>query len=231
MSALLLPFPKDWWWTIRLVSGTCGCMIYSWSILNALCYSPYSPLPSQPSLLYGHLYVWYYVDAFQVQISVPKWSYLNSHSLKYMWLELLLHYCGVHMLMSNVPDIQQASGFQYSKEPRQCLDLDIQLILRLLGFNIPESLVNAWTWIFNWHFIGNSNPIYSRTDASNFHICHWNLGRWLEKLTLEGSREGHEDAYDVSCWSAFFKNLSYFVGGNWRMFHIQLHALKLIIGS
>jgi hypothetical protein len=54
--------------------------------------------------------------------------------------------------------------------------------------------------------------------ASNFHIWHYNLGRGLE-LSLKGFRQGHEDTYDVSCQSAFFDNLSYFVGRIWTTFH------------
>lgn len=179
-------------------------------------YSPYSPLPSQPVV--WNLYVWFYVDAFQVQILVPKWSYLNSHSLEYMWLELaLLRYsyanvqCSWHSTgfwfsifqnASSMPGLGHStdiapSGIQYSRKPCECLDLDIQLAF---NWELKSHLFKDWCF-----------------QPSHMSL---KLGRWLEKLTLEGSREGHEDAYDVSCWSAFFKNLLYLVGRIWRMSHI-----------
>ena len=51
----------------------------------------------------------------------------------------------------------------------------------------------------------------------------------FEKLLSEGFREGHEDGDDVSSQSAFFDNLSYFVGWIGEL-PIELHALRLTIG-
>ena len=62
--------------------------------------------------------------------------------------------------------------------------------------------------------LGTRIPSSQGIGASNFHIWHWNLGRRLEKLSLEG----HEDAYDVSLESALFDNLSYFVCQIWENF-------------
>ena len=69
------------------------------------------------------------------------------------------------------------------------------------------------------HMLGTQIASIQGFGASYFYIWHWNLGKWLEK-SLEGFQEGHEDAYDVSCQSAFFDYLSYFVGRNWRISHI-----------
>ena len=51
----------------------------------------------------------------------------------------------------------------------------------------------------------------------------------MTKFSLEGSRESHEDTYDVLRQSLFFDNLSYFVGQSFE-FPMKLHALKLTIG-
>ena len=62
------------------------------------------------------------------------------------------------------------------------------------------------------HILGTTIPSIQDFGASNFHIWHWNLGRQLEKLSLEGFWEVHEDGYDVSRQSVFFDYLSYLVG-------------------
>ena len=64
-------------------------------------------------------------------------------------------------------------------------------------------------------------PSIQGFHASNFYIWHQNLTTRLEKLSLEGFQE---DAYDVSCQSVFFNNLSYFVGETWRTFHTTTHS-------
>ena len=46
----------------------------------------------------------------------------------------------------------------------------------------------------------------------------------LKKLPLEGFWERHEDAYDISCQSVFFDNLSYFVGWIRRTSHKITHS-------
>lgn len=140
---------------------------------------------------------------------------------------LNLHYCGVHMLMSNVPDIQQASGFQYSKEPRQCLDLDIQLILRLLGFNIPESLVNAWTWIF----IGNSNPHLFKDWC--FQLSHMSLEFGEVTWKAHIGRFSRRSWRCIWCLmlKCIFQKPIIFCWPNLKDVPYSLHALKLTIGS
>ena len=62
------------------------------------------------------------------------------------------------------------------------------------------------------HMLGTQIPFVQGFGASYFHVWHRNLGRRLKKLLIKGFREGHEDAYDVSCQSVFFNYLSYFVG-------------------
>ena len=52
------------------------------------------------------------------------------------------------------------------------------------------------------------------------------LGGDLENSHWKVSEEGHEDIYDVLCQSAFFDNLSYFVG-ECDKFPKELCALKL----
>ena len=61
--------------------------------------------------------------------------------------------------------------------------------------------------------MGNQiSPIQGFTSASYFHVWHWNLGRWLEILSLESLWEGHGDAYDISRQSEFLDYLSYLIG-------------------
>jgi hypothetical protein len=75
---------------------------------------------------------------------------------------------------------------------------------------------NSWS-----HMLGTQIPFIQGFGASNFHIWHWNLGGNLKKILLEGFWQGLEDAYFVSCQSAFFDNLSYFVDQIWRKITID----------
>ena len=74
--------------------------------------------------------------------------------------------------------------------------------------------------------LGTQIPSIKGFGASNFHLCHWNLARWLEKLSLKGLQEKREHAYDVSCKCAFFNYLSFLLTECGKL-PIQLHALKL----
>jgi hypothetical protein len=65
--------------------------------------------------------------------------------------------------------------------------------------------------------LGTQIPSIQGFGASYYHMWHWNLGRRLEKLSLEGFQE---DAYYVSCLSVFFNYLPYFVAHIWRISHI-----------
>ena len=62
--------------------------------------------------------------------------------------------------------------------------------------------------------------------APNFHIWHWNLGKWIQNLSLEGFWEGYKGTYDVSLQSAIFDNLSSSIGQIWTR-PMEVYALKL----
>ena len=68
-----------------------------------------------------------------------------------------------------------------------------------------ETIVGVTCWELESH-------LFKALVLQTFHICHWNLGRWLEKLLLEGFQEGHEDTFDVSRQRAFFDNLTNSIG-------------------
>ena len=74
------------------------------------------------------------------------------------------------------------------------------------------------------HLLGTWISSMQGVGASNFHMWHKNLGRWLQKISLKGFQEEHEDAYDVSRRSAFSDYLSYVVGRIWRISHGINHS-------
>ena len=62
--------------------------------------------------------------------------------------------------------------------------------------------INSWS-----HMLGTQIPFIQGFGASNFHIHHWDLGKWLQKLSLKGFGEGNEVTYDVLYQNVFFDNL------------------------